>query len=190
MGISYGGPIALILADIDSRVEEVVLMASSPSLQESAFPWNLLMNSGLLSWWMRGMLKREIGKSDEVRYPDLDRAYEITDNKENWRVFKKAMNHTPRERLDSMVYEMNATTMAGNTEVPEDVYVQVPVIQVIGDEDETWGGEFPEDYRAQFPNLVRKVLPGMGHKDAIWQADLFLEALEEVLRERRRVPVR
>ena len=34
IGISYGGPIAIELASIDSRVEEIILMASSPSLRE------------------------------------------------------------------------------------------------------------------------------------------------------------
>ncbi len=39
----------------------------------------------------------------------------------------------------------------------------------------------PETYRQRFRRLTQVILPGLGHKDALWKADLFLAVLEEHL---------
>ena len=40
--------------------------------------------------------------------------------------FKKVLRHTPEERLDSVMYEFNATLDPANAEIPEDVRLAIP----------------------------------------------------------------
>lgn len=180
MGISYGGPIALTLAAIDQRVERVVLLASSPTMNEMAWPWNWLLKSGLLTTYMRWIYKREIGKA-EPRIFDLDVAYESASVREDWALFRQALHHMPRNRLQSIMLEFAATSDPANAEIPPWVRLDISVLQIIGSKDETWGGELSPEYRARFPNLRRVVIPDMGHKDAIRHADIFLAALAKEL---------
>lgn len=179
MGLSYGGPIALTLAYHDTRIQRVILLASSPSLKGMAFPWNLLMRTGLLSLYMRWLYKREIGKA-EPAYVNLDEAYEQTSAKENWQSYRRALNHTPADRLESELLQFEATVDPANAAIPEEIELDVPVLQVIGDRDETWGG-MPASYRRRFPNFRQRIVPDAGHKDAIRQADRFLDTLANLL---------
>jgi pimeloyl-ACP methyl ester carboxylesterase len=181
MGISYGGPIALTLAALDDRIQRVILLASSPTMNEMAWPWNWLMKSGLLTTYMRWLYKREVGKAEPHVF-DLDVAYETASTKEDWAQFRQALRHTPRDRLQSLLLEFQATSDPANAEIPDWVQLKIPVLQIIGSRDETWGGDLPQEYRARFPNLHRVVIPGMGHKDAVRHADVFLEALARELR--------
>jgi len=180
MGISYGGPIALTLADLDERCARVVLYASSPAMH-FAWPWNWLIQSGLIPRIMRWMYRREIGKG-EPRYPDLDVAYEQRSKQEDWEAYKRALNHTPRHRLDSIMYEFEANRRPEYTRIDPDVRVDVPVLRVIGSEDQTWGSDWPEVYRERFPSFHQVIVPGADHKDAVREADRFLEALVPLLK--------
>jgi pimeloyl-ACP methyl ester carboxylesterase len=183
MGISYGGPIALTQADMDDRVARVILFASSPAMN-FRWPWNWLIRSGLVPWIMRRMYKREIGKA-EPRYPDMDVAYEQRSKEEDWEAYKAALNHTPESRLDSIMYEFKANQRPSYTRIDDDVRVEKPVLRVIGSEDQTWGSEWPDEYRARFPNFRQVVVPGADHKDAVREADRFLEALVPLLQPER-----
>jgi len=63
--------------------------------------------------------------------------------------------------------------------------VDVPVLQVIGTEDETWGSEMPQKYRERFPNLRRRLIEGADHGDTLTRSDEFHRAFAEMLREER-----
>jgi pimeloyl-ACP methyl ester carboxylesterase len=179
MGISYGGPIALTLADIDDRIARVILYASSPAMRFK-WPWNWLIRSGLVPWIMRAMYRREIGTA-EPQYPDLDVAYEQRSKQEDWEAYKRALNHTPSDRLDSIMYEFQANQRPEYTRIDDDVELQIPVFRVIGSEDQTWGSEWPPAYQERFPNFRQTIVPGADHKDAIREADRFLEKLVALL---------
>jgi len=181
-GISYGGPIALTLAYLDDRIQRVLLVASSPTLGQIAWPWNWLIHIGLVPAVMKRMYKREIGKA-EPKYIDYDFMYEMEEptRQERWEHFKEVLRHTPEERLDSVLYEFNATLDPSNAEIPDEVRLDIPVLQVIGSEDETWGSEIPEKYRERFSDLRQRVIRGADHGDAIAKADVFHESLRELL---------
>ena len=183
MGVSYGGPIALTLADFDDRVERVILFASSPAMHFS-WPWNWLIGSGLVPWVMKMMYKREIG-TKEPRYADLDVAYEQRSKQEDWEAYKVALNHTPEDRLDSIMYEFKANQLPEYNQIDEQVRVEKPVLRVIGSEDQTWGSDWPEEYQARFPNFKQVIVPNADHKDAVREADRFLEKLVPLLEEER-----
>ena len=183
MGISYGRPIALTLADMDDRVKRVILFASSPAMHFT-WPWNWLIRSGLVPWVMKFMYRREIGKA-EPRYPDLDIAYEKSSQREDWEAYKKALNHTPADRLDSIMYEFKANQLPEYTRIDDRVRVEKPVLRVIGSEDQTWGSGWPEEYQARFPNFKQVIVPGADHKDAVREADRFLETLVPLLEQER-----
>jgi pimeloyl-ACP methyl ester carboxylesterase len=198
MGISYGGPIALVQGYKDDRVERVILWASSPTLDELSFPYNLLVKTGLMSWYLRLTYKRHVGKK-EPQYPDYDFVYEMqtremqtremqtremqNSKKATWEKWKEILNHTPAERLDSMLLELASMFNPPNRAIPDEVVLDIPVLQIIGSEDETWGRGMPEKYRARFHDFTQVILPDVGHKDALWKADLFLDALAEYLRD-------
>ncbi len=182
LGLSTGGPIALTLAHLDERVRLVGLISSSPTLKQIAWPWNWLIGIGLVPAVMKLMYRREIGQ-EEPRYIDYDFMYdwENPTRRERWEHFKEVLRHTPEDRLDSVMYEFNATLDPANAEVPENVRLAIPVLQVIGTEDETWGSEMPEKYRRRLPNLRRQLIPGADHGDALTRSDEFHAAFAEML---------
>jgi hypothetical protein len=57
------------------------------------------------------------------------------------------------------------------------------VLRVIGSEDQTWGSEWPPKYQEHFPNFQQAMVPGADHKDAIREADRFLEELVALLKQ-------
>lgn len=179
MGISYGGPIALTHAAIDDRVERAILFASSPAMHFS-WPWNWLIRSGLIPFFMKRMYRREVGKA-EPRYADMDVAYEQRTKDEDWETYKRALNHTPAERLESILYEFQANQKPAYTRIDDDLRLEKPVLRVIGSEDQTWGSDWPPAYQARFPNFHEAIVPGADHKDAIREADRFLEKLVVLL---------
>ena len=179
MGVSYGGPIALTHADIDDRVARVILYASSPAMHFS-WPWNWFIQSGIVPWIMRRMYRRQIGTA-EPQYPDLDIAYEQTSKKEDWEAYKNALNHTPADRFESIMYEFEANQRPEYTRIDDDVRLEIPVLRVIGSEDQTWGSEWPPEYHERFPNFHQVIVSGADHKDAIREADRFLKRLVPLL---------
>lgn len=183
LGLSTGGPIALTLAHLDDRVQLVGLISSSPTLKQIAWPWNWLISIGLVPAIMKLMYRREIGKA-EPKYIDYDFMYDWEEptRKERWEHFKQVLRHTPEKRLDSVMYEFNATLDPENAEIPEDVCLDIPVLQVIGTEDETWGSEMPDKYLKRFPNLRRHLIPGADHGDALTRSAEFHEAFVTMLR--------
>jgi pimeloyl-ACP methyl ester carboxylesterase len=183
MGVSYGGPIALTQADMDDRITRAILYASSPAMH-FRWPWNWLIRSGLIPWIMRQMYKREIGKA-APRYPDLDIAYEQRTKQDNWEAYKQSLNHTPADRLDSIMHELQANQRPAYTRIDEDVRLAIPVLRVIGSEDQTWGSDWPSEYQERFPNFRQVIVPGADHKDAIREADRFLETLVPLLEAQR-----
>jgi len=188
LGLSTGGPIALTLAHLDDHVQLVALIGSSPTLKQIAWPWNWLIAIGLVPAVMKLMYRREIGQA-EPKYVDYDFMYEWENptRKERWELFKEVLRHTLEERLDSVIYEFNATLDPANAEIPEEVRLDIPVLQVIGTEDETWGSQMPEKYRQRFPNLRRRLIPGADHGDALTRSDEFHTAFAEMLKVERAV---
>ena len=88
LGLSTGGPIALTAAYLDDRARLVGLIASSPTLQQIAWPWNWLIRSGLVPAIMKLVFRREIGKA-EPRYIDYDFIHDWQDptRTERWQHF-------------------------------------------------------------------------------------------------------
>jgi pimeloyl-ACP methyl ester carboxylesterase len=187
LGLSAGGPIALTHADIDDRVQLVALISSSPTLGRIAWPWNWLVRIGLVPAVMKAMYRRQIGTA-EPKYIDYDFMYEMEEptRQERWARFTEVLSHMPAEYLDSVIYELNSTLDPDNTEIPADVRLEIPVLQVIGTDDETWGSEMPQKYRARFPNLRRSLIEGADHGDALTRSDEFHQALKEILLDIRR----
>lgn len=182
LGLSAGGPIALTLAHMDSRVQLVGLIASSPTLKQIAFPWNWLIASGLVPFVMKMMYRREIGKA-EPKYIDYDFMYEWDNptRQERWEHFKEVLRHTPTDRLDSVMYEFTATLDPANAEIPGDVQLDIPVLQVVGTEDETWGSTIPDKYRERLPNLRRRLIEGADHGASLSRSDEFHAAFVELV---------
>jgi pimeloyl-ACP methyl ester carboxylesterase len=188
LGISTGGPIALTLAFLDDRLQLVGLIGSSPTMKQIAWPWSWLIRVGLIPALMKLMIRRQIGKA-EPEYIDYDFMYdwENPTRLERWEQFKEVLRHTPEERLDSVLNEFNATLDPDNAEVGEDVRLDIPVLQVIGTQDETWGSEMPEKYFQRFPKLQRELIPGADHGDTLTRSDEFHSALAALLEEERAV---
>jgi pimeloyl-ACP methyl ester carboxylesterase len=107
---------------------------------------------------------------------------------ERWQHFQEVLRHTPEARLDSVLYEFNATLDPANAEIPDEVRLYLPVLQVIGTDDETWGSNMPEPYRHRLPNLHRHLIPRADHGDALTRSDEFHAALAEMLQSERAAP--
>jgi len=79
------------------------------------------------------------------------------------------------------MYEFNATLDPANTEIPQEVQLEIPVLQVIGTEDETWGSQMPDKFRERFPRLRRRFIPGADHGDALTRSGEFHRAFVEMV---------
>ncbi len=183
MGVSYGGPIALELASIDSRVERVVLIASSPTLRQASGLAGFLARTGFLTMLMKKAVLSQIGKLPP-EYPDLDPAYDARKQSDLVKIYTRALQSTPVEYRDSLLFAQQATLDPTNASISGDYKLDVPVIQVIGEGDEVWGTEIPVEYQARFPNWRRYVVPSAKiHKDVFLKPDTYQSVISQALGE-------
>lgn len=178
LGLSYGGPIALELAAMDSRIKEVILVASSPSLKDVNGLRGVLYRSNILEKISKSYYKKNLGKLPAT-YPDFEKVYELNSNKELTEYFVHCIKQTDSKMLESILYQNASTLDQSNNGVSDGLSLDVPVFQVIGSKDEIWETNI-EPYRERFFGLKSKVIEGYEHKDAILKADLFYNALLEI----------
>lgn len=183
MGVSYGGPIALELAGLDPRMERVVLVASSPNLNQNNGIARFLLKSGILRPLMKSSYRANLGKLPP-QYPDFDPAYDARRPGELVKMFTDALKHTPRDRMDSMIYSLEATLEEASASASSDLKLDLPVLQVIGEKDEIWGSDLLAEYRVRFPHFRQyRVVGGRIHKDVFLKPDLFYNQLAAALHE-------
>lgn len=181
MGVSYGGPIALDLAALDPRVERVVLVASSPTLSSNNGVAHFLLKSGLLKLILNLSSAAYLGKLPPA-YTDFDPAYDATSQKELVQAYLEGLKRTPKTYRQSFQFALEATLDESKASLDEHITLTVPVIQVIGEDDEVWGSQVLPEYLQRFPNYVQYKVPGAHiHKDVFLQAHLFQPVLEKAL---------
>lgn len=78
-----------------------------------------------------------------------------------------------------MLLEAESTQDKDNLAISDKVRLGIPVLQVIGDRDEVWGGDLSPQYYARFPKLARKLIRGAKHTDVFLGASEFYEAVAE-----------
>ncbi|PKP21445.1 MAG: hypothetical protein CVU04_01650 [Bacteroidetes bacterium HGW-Bacteroidetes-20] len=178
IGISYGGPIAIELAAIDPRVEEVILMASSPSLKEVKGIQGFLYRTHLLEKITKFFYKKNLGKLT-AEYPDFEKVYDLKNSKELTKFFIKAINHTDKKMLDSIMLQNASTLDQNNSSISPDINLDIPIFQVIGSKDEIWETDVFE-YKERFTNIKNFIIDGEKHKGVILNASLFYEGLKTI----------
>ena len=180
IGVSYGGPIALTMAAIDERVEEVILVASSPSLKPAKGFVGFLYHKGLLEKMVKLVYSKYIGKFSE-EYPDFDDAYKARNVAELKKLFLAAIKHTKKSRLQSLLLENASTCDIKNASIDSRFTINVPVYRVIGTNDETWEVDLADKYKEQIPNIKTNFIINAGHKDVFFRASEFYDAVDTLL---------
>lgn len=178
MGISYGGPIAIELSGLDSRVDEVILVASSPSLKEVKGVQGFLYRTKLLDKIIRNFYKKNLGRFP-VEYPDFESVYDLKDSKELTKFFTKAIKKTDSKMLESLMFQNISTLNPTNSAVCPDTKLDIPFFQIIGSKDEIWETNL-NDYKNQFPKIKTFIVEGQNHKGVLLNAELFYEGLKEI----------
>jgi pimeloyl-ACP methyl ester carboxylesterase len=178
MGLSYGGPIAIELASMDSRIKEVILVASSPSLKDVNGLRGILYRSNLLEKISTAYYKKNLGKLPAT-YPDFESVYELKSNKELTEYFVHCIKQTDSKMLESIIYQNKSTLDQSNNGITDGFNLDIPIFQVIGSKDEIWETDIAP-YKSRFSSLKSKIIDGYEHKDAILKADLFYNALLEI----------
>lgn len=186
IGVSYGGPIALTLAGIDSRIDEVILIASSPSLKEVKGLWGFMYRHSMLGSIVRSVYKKYVGKLDST-YPDFDEVYDIKNMAVLKKFFLEKIKHIPKDRFESLVLENDSTCSYDNQHISENIKVDVPVYRVIGTKDETWEVDTKDRYKNQIPDMKTRYIEGAGHKDVFFRATDFYDTLYEMIREDKKI---
>ncbi len=70
----------------------------------------------------------------------------------------------------------NASTLdQDNNEIDVDIKLDIPILQIIGSEDEIWETDMSE-YKNRFPNIKTCIIEGEKHKGVILNAKPFYEA--------------
>ncbi|MEW6181483.1 MAG: alpha/beta fold hydrolase [Chloroflexota bacterium] len=183
MGISYGGPIALDLAALDSRVERVVLVASSPTLSANNGIARFLLKTGLLKVMLNLSSAMYLGKLPPA-YTDFDPAYDATSQRHLVQAYLEGLKRTPKTYKTSFQYALEATLDESKAGLDENINLDIPVIQIIGEKDEVWGSELLPEYLQRFPQFKQyRVSGGVIHKDVFLKAALFQKVLETALEE-------
>ena len=178
LGLSYGGPIAIELASMDSRIKEVILVASSPSLKDVNGLRGILYRSNLLEKISTSYYKKNLGKLPAT-YPDFENVYELKSNKELTEYFVHCIKQTDSKMLESIVFQNKSTLDQSNNGISDGFNLDIPIYQVIGSKDEIWETDIIS-YKKRFSSLKTKIIDGYEHKDAILKADLFYNALLEI----------
>ncbi|MFN7036177.1 MAG: alpha/beta fold hydrolase [Bellilinea sp.] len=183
MGVSYGGPIALDLAAIDSRVERVILVASSPTLSSNNGIARFLLKTGLLKLMLNLSSALYLGKLPPA-YTDFDPAYDAVSQRQLVQAYLEGLKRTPKIYKASFQYALEATLDESQAGLDENITLNIPVIQIIGEKDEVWGSELLPEYLQRFPNYKQyRVAGGLIHKDVFLKAELFQNVLETALDE-------
>ena len=178
IGISYGGPIAIELAGLDSRVDEVILMASSPSLKDVKGIQGFLYRNNLLEKITKYFYKKNLGKL-ATEYPDFEKVYDMKNNKELTKYFVEAIKHTDSKMLESLMLQNASTLDKNNSAVSPSIKLDIPMFQIIGSKDEIWETNVTE-YKNKFTNLKNFIIEGEGHKGVILNAEVFYKALKSI----------
>lgn len=178
IGLSYGGPIAIELADIDDRVNEIILMASSASLKKVKGFRGIIYKSNLLERITRSFYKRNLGKLDP-KYPDFESVYDLKNNKELTKFFVDAINHTDSKMLDSLMLQNASTLDHSNSAISSDIKLGIPIFQIIGSKDEIWETDM-SSYQNRFTNIKSFTVEGESHKGVILRAEKFYKGLLEI----------
>lgn len=178
IGISYGGPIAIELANLDSRVDEVILMASSPSLKDVKGIQGFLYRTKLLEKITKSFYKKNLGKLSP-EYPNFETVYDLKNSNELTKFFINAIKHTDKKMLESIMLQNASTLDKNNSSVSDDFKLEIPIYQIIGNKDEIWETNI-EDYKKQFSNISSYLIEGERHKGVILNASLFYEGLKKI----------
>lgn len=180
IGLSYGGPIALTLAGIDDRIDEVILMASSPSLERVKGFRGFLYKHNILEPIVKIFYKLNLGK-EEQRYPNFENVYDLENEKDITKLFIDAMKHTDKKMYESLMFQNASTLDKNNSSITEDITLNIPIYQVIGEQDEIWETDI-SSYKDRFPNIKSTKIPGANHKGCLLRASEFYEALSNIYR--------
>ncbi len=183
LGVDTGGPQALVLAGMDERVRCVGLIASAPRRVDLFGPADWLQRRGLLRRLLAWEIRRSIGGASPAR-ANFDLAYDAHSPREMTRAFSEALRTIPVERGGSLLAIAENENDPQAVSVPDDLRLDIPILQVIGEVDEVWGGTPPPDTQERFPNLRQKIIPrALMHKDVFFKAKEFYEALFQMLEE-------
>jgi len=172
IGNSYGGPISLLLSQIDNRIEKVILSASSPTLWHAILPLHILFKINLLSPLIKFISYLITGRKSK-KFIDLDFIYDLKHSYEYHKIFSTTLIHSSREELKNIYLKIDSVLMRENLELSKEIVFEIPVLQVIGDKDEFWGKSFPEEYLSNFPNLKRIELEGRKHRNVFMEAEIY-----------------
>ena len=178
IGISYGGPIAIELANLDPRIDEIILMASSPSLKDVKGIQGFLYRTNLLEKITKSFYKKNLGKLAPL-YPDFEKVYDLKNSNELTKFFIKAINHTDKKMLESIMFQNASTLDQNNSSVSVDIKLDIPIFQIIGTKDEIWETNI-DNYKKQFSNIKSYLIEGEKHKGVILNASLFYEGLKKI----------
>ena len=178
IGLSYGGPIAIELAGLDSRIDEIILMASSPSLRQVKGFRGFLYRSNILEKITKSFYKKNLGKF-APEYPNFEKVYDLKNNKELTRYFVDAIKHTDGKMLESLMLQNASTLDHNNSSISPDIKLDIPIYQVIGSKDEIWETDL-ESYRDRFSNIESYIVDGEVHKGVMLSADKFYKGLIDI----------
>lgn len=179
IGLSYGGPIAIELAAMDSRINEVILMASSLTLKDVKGFRGFLYKHDLLTPIVKRYYKRNLGKYD-YKYSDFESVYDLKTEKELMVFFTEEIKHTDKKMLESLLLQNASTLDQENNGVGSEIELDIPIYQVIGSQDEIWETNL-ETYRERFPNIKSTIIENENHKGVILNAHKFYEGLLSII---------
>ncbi|MGE5681772.1 MAG: alpha/beta fold hydrolase [Bacillota bacterium] len=180
IGVSYGGPVALLLASIDPRIESVTLMASSDELNLTKGKLNIFYKTGIMQGFIKLFIYSFLGRSrvsNKLKYVDMDFVYEIHTAAGLVKAQVDILSKISREKMKSLFLMVDSVFNKDNMSIPENLSLNIPVLQIIGNKDKVWKVKKTEEYKKQFPQFRQIIIPGVKHKGIFLQGEIFINAL-------------
>lgn len=183
LGLDTGGPAALTLAGLDPRVGCVVLLASGFARARLSPLADFLRRIGLLRVLLGWEIRRSIGRSTG-KPVTFDPVYDAHSPREMADSFREALKYVPAARESSLAFDAEVQLDPSLVAVSDQLALSIPVLQLIGEVDEYWGGEIPATVLDRFPAFQRRVVKDMAlHNDVFFKAEAYYNELFDFLKE-------
>ncbi|MDP4191410.1 MAG: alpha/beta hydrolase [Bacteroidota bacterium] len=176
LGASLGGPISMLLASKDSRITEVILLASSFRMNLTRGKFHYLYKTGVMLFFIKLALSLFTGNSD-MHYVNMDFVYDKHNTLGLIVAQIKILRQLNKKHLRSFYFMAESAFNKMNMDITDRVKLSIPITQIIGSKDKVWGKNISQEELKQYPGFRQEIIKGAHHRDLFLRADEFLEKI-------------
>ncbi|MGE5410265.1 MAG: alpha/beta fold hydrolase [Clostridiales bacterium] len=176
IGASLGGPISMLLASKDSRITEVILLASSFRMSLTRGKFHYFYKTGAMLFFIKLALSLFTGNS-EKHFFNMDFVYDQHNTLGLIIAQIKILRQLNKKHLRSFYLMAESAFNKMNMDITDRVKLSIPITQIIGSNDKVWEKNISQKEQKQYPGFRQVIIEGAEHRDLFLRADEFLEKI-------------